>query len=76
MTAPAISFPATMPMMTGMGLPADQVTVMIMTLTMPNAAVRKDITRPPAPKVRNQPTPVPMTAIISKNVFPPVPQIM
>ena len=68
---------AIMPMMTGMGLPAVPETVMMtMTLTMPNAAVRKDIPKLPAPKDRKVLTSVPMTALISKNVSLPVPQIM
>ena len=45
---------------------------MTMTSTMPSAAARKDITKPPVPKVRIPSTPAPTTVIISKNVFPPV----
>ena len=74
-TVRGMSFPATMPMMTGMVLPADPATMIIMTSTTKNVAARKDIPRRPVPKVRNLSTPAPMTALILKNVFLPVPQI-
>ena len=72
-----MSLPVIMPMMTGMGLPAvPEMVMMTMTSTMPNAAVRKDIPRHPVRKAKKVPTSAPMTALILKNVFPPVPQIM
>ena len=53
-------------------LPAGRVTVMIMIWIMKNAVARKDIPKPPVPKVRNLPTPAPTTALISKNASLPV----
>ena len=70
-----MSFPAIMPMMTDMVLPAVPETVMIMIWIMRSAVVRKAIPKPPVPKDRKVLTSVPTTVIISKNVFPPVPQI-
>ena len=74
---PTLSLPKSlgrveMPMMTGMVLPAGRVTVMIMIWIMKNAVARKDIPKPPVPKVRNLPTPAPTTALISKNASLPV----
>ena len=75
-TVREMSFPATMPMMTVMVPPVVPETVMmIMTLTTPNAAARKDIPKPPVPKVRKVLTSAPMTALISKNVLTAVLQI-
>ena len=62
-------------MMTGMVLPVGRATVMIMIWMMLNAAVRKDIPKPPVPKVRKVPTSAPTIVIISKNVSLPVLQI-
>ena len=65
-----------MPMMiTAVSLPADRVTAMIMIWIMKSAAARKDISKPPVPMVRKVLTSVLMTALILKNVFPPVPLI-
>ena len=65
----AMNSAAIMPMiMTAGYLPE----VMTMTSTMPNAAARKAILKPPVPKVRNLSTSAPTTALISKNVFLPV----
>ena len=75
-TVRGMSLAAIMPMMTGMGLPVGQATAMIMIWIMKNVAARKATPKPPVPKVRNLPTPALMIIVISKNVFPPVLQIM
>ena len=72
-TVPAMNSAATMPMrMTAAYLPE----AMTMTSTMPSAVARKDITKPPVPKVRNLPTSALTTALISKNASAIVPQTM